>query len=376
MGTPGYYIGLMSGTSMDGIDAALVNIAQERMELLHSISHPWPAPLKNRLQAQASGDTCTLQEYGELDHLCAQEFARAAEALLHATGIPSSKIRAIGSHGQTLYHQPKPPAPFTLQIGDPNVIAERTGITVVTDLRRRDMAAGGQGAPLVPAFHQAIFSSPDKNRVILNIGGIANITILPAGGSPVRGFDTGPGNCLMDRWCQKQQGLPYDKDGRWAHQGEANAKLLHTLLQDEYFHASPPKSTGTEYFSLDWLESKLERHPSIPGRNVQASLLALTASTIAFAIQNWAKDTEEVLVCGGGAHNQTLISALSDRLSPALVATTDSIEGGIQPDWVEATAFAWLAKQTLDGTPGNLPAATGAKHPVILGGIYPAGPNN
>ncbi|BAO45568.1 anhydro-N-acetylmuramic acid kinase [Thiolapillus brandeum] len=371
MSAEGYYIGLMSGTSMDGIDAVLVEIGQQQVSLLHSISYPWPSALKTRLITQASQETCTLHEYGELDHLCAQEFAQATLALLESAGVPAHTVQAIGSHGQTLYHHPHPPTAFTLQIGDPNIIAETTGIRVVADLRRRDMAAGGQGAPLVPAFHQAVFHSPHKNRVILNIGGIANITILPATGNLVTGFDTGPGNCLMDRWCQKHLERPYDKDGSWASQGEIDSRLMQTLLEDAYFHMPPPKSTGTEYFNLEWLEHRLQEHPDIDDRDVQASLLALTASTITRAIQDWAADAEEILVCGGGVHNHALISTLSRMLSPQAVASTDSIDHGIHPDWVEAAAFAWLAKQTLDGAPGNLPSVTGARHPVILGGIYP-----
>ncbi|WP_456375742.1 anhydro-N-acetylmuramic acid kinase [Thiolapillus sp.] len=371
MAAEGYYIGLMSGTSMDGIDAALISTHPTGIRLLHTLSHPWPAALEQRLRAQASRASCTLQEYGEIDHLCAQQFSQAALSLLDSAGIPASRIRAIGSHGQTLYHHPSSVVPFTLQIGDPSVIAENTGITVVADFRRRDIAAGGQGAPLVPAFHQALFHSPEKNRVILNIGGIANITVLPAAGDCITGFDTGPGNCLMDGWCRKSQNQPYDASGEWAAQGNVHPPLLQSLLQDDYFRQSPPKSTGTEYFNQEWLEARLRQYPEIPDHDVQASLLALTAVTVSQAILNWAGDTDEILVCGGGAHNRQLMTELSRRLSPIPVAPTDNIAGGISPDWVEAAAFAWLAKQTLTGAPGNLPEVTGARHPVILGGIYP-----
>lgn len=372
MASHGYYIGLMSGTSMDSIDAALVEISAGKTRLLQAISHSWPQALQSRLRAQASNNACTLREHGELDHLCGHQFARAAHRLMDVSGLDASRIRAIGSHGQTIHHHPHPPAPFTLQIGDPNIIAEETGVTVVADFRRRDMAAGGQGAPLVPAFHQAIFQHPSRNRVILNIGGIANITRLPASGQPTMGFDTGPGNCLMDLWCTRKCGLPYDSNGNLAARGAPNTRLLKTLLEDDYFRKPPPKSTGTEYFGAKWLDGKLEKHPGLSDEDVQASLLAFTASSIRQAIQRWAPATEEILVCGGGVHNQALLNMLSSLVSPIPVLSTDGIPGGLDPDWVEAAAFAWLARQTLEGIPGNLPAVTGATHPVILGSIYPA----
>jgi anhydro-N-acetylmuramic acid kinase len=368
-----YYVGLMSGTSMDGIDAVLVGIDTREIQLLEGISHPWPEPLEKRLRNLVARKSCSLHEYGELDHLCALQFVQATLALLEAADMPASRIRAIGSHGQTLYHQPRLPAPFSMQIGDPSILAENTGISVVADFRRRDIAAGGQGAPLVPAFHQAIFHTPGRNRVILNIGGIANVTILPASGKPVTGFDTGPGNCLMDQWCQRRRGLPYDHAGEWAARGKIHPPLLETLLSDGYFHLPPPRSTGTEYFNQEWLERRLQQHPGLKDSDIQATLMALTASAIGRAIRDWAADTEEVLVCGGGAHNQALMKTLSQTLSPLAIAPTDSVAGGIHPDWVEAAAFAWLAKQTLEGVPGNLPSVTGARHPVVLGGIYPAG---
>ena len=372
MAPDGYYIGLMSGTSMDSIDAALVEIGAGRTRLRQAISHPWPQVLEARLRRLASSETCALREYGELDHLCGRQFARAALKLVDASGLNACRIRAIGSHGQTIHHHPHAPAPFTLQIGDPNIIAEETGITVVADFRRRDMAAGGQGAPLVPAFHQAVFEHPARNRVILNIGGIANITILPASGQPVTGFDTGPGNCLMDLWCIQKRDLPYDNNGDWAAQGTPDDGLVRTLLNDDYFQLPPPKSTGTEYFGRKWLDKKLEAHPGLSDEDIQASLLVFTAATIGQAIERWAPAAEEVLVCGGGVHNQALLNKLSGLISPIPVRSTGDIAGGLDPDWVEAAAFAWLARQALEGIPGNLPSVTGAGYPVILGGIYPA----
>ena len=368
----GYYIGLMSGTSMDGIDAALVEISTNKTRLLQAISHPWPQALVSRLRSLASSEACTLREYGELDHLCGRQFAHAALRLMDASGLDAARIRAIGSHGQTIHHHPQAPEPFTLQIGDPNIIAEVTGVTVIADFRRRDMAAGGQGAPLVPAFHQAVFRHPARNRVILNIGGIANITLLPASGKPATGFDTGPGNCLMDLWCTSKCGLPYDHNGDWAARGVPDAGLVQTLLDDGYFQAPPPKSTGTEYFGPEWLEAKLEKHPGLSDEDVQASLLALTAVSIGQAMERWTPAAEEILVCGGGAHNQALLNKLSNLVSPIPVMSTEEIADGLDPDWVEAAAFAWLARQALAGVPGNLPTVTGARHPVILGGIFPA----
>ncbi len=362
----------MSGTSMDGIDAALVRFNDEQPQLTHNLSHPWSEELKTRLAQLTSNGAISLKELGQLDILCGRQFAEAVCRLLEEAGIESSNICAIGSHGQTVFHHPHAPAPFSLQIGDPNTIAEQTGIAVVADFRRRDMAAGGQGAPLVPAFHQAVFAHPQRNRVILNIGGIANITILPAGGGISGGFDTGPGNCLMDRWVEKNTGSSFDHNGSWALGGEAHEPLLKHFLRDDYFSLTPPKSTGTEYFSSAWLAQKLHGYPSLAARDIQATLLHLTCDSIQKAIRRWAPDTGEVLVCGGGAHNDALMDTLSRQLGSTPVISTDYCTAAIDPDWVEAMAFAWLARQTLHGNPGNVPAVTGASHPVVLGGIYPA----
>ncbi|WP_456412134.1 anhydro-N-acetylmuramic acid kinase [Thiolapillus sp.] len=367
-----YFIGLMSGTSMDGIDAALVAFQGEQPQLLHSLSHPWPEALKTGLMQLAGNGVINLQELGQLDIRCGEQFAIAACRLMEEAGMTKGGIHAIGSHGQTVCHHPHHPAPFSLQIGDPNTIAERTGTTVVADFRRRDMAAGGQGAPLVPAFHQTVFAHPQRNRVILNIGGIANITILPANGKVSGGFDTGPGNCLMDRWTQENTGRCFDRNGDWARSGKVQEPLLQHFLNDEYFSLAPPKSTGTEYFSWNWLRQKLRDHPKLAAQDIQATLLQLTCDAILHAIQQWAPDTEEVLVCGGGVHNNTLTDALSQQLHPVLVTPTNHSAAAIDPDWVEAMAFAWLARQTLRGKPGNIPAVTGASRPVIAGGIYPA----
>ena len=282
----------------------------------------------------------------------------------------SAEVRAIGSHGQTIAHHPRALHPCTVQIGDPNVIAERTRITTVADFRRRDLAAGGEGAPLACAFHRAAMSRPDRQRAVVNIGGIANITILPADGD-VTGFDSGPGNTLMDGWAERHLGVDMDRDGAWASAGRVDETLLGRLRADPYFEKAPPKSTGREYFNLNWLEGRLHsERRTLPPEDVQSTLCALSAATIAHGIEEFAGREAEVLVCGGGAHNPALMEALRQRLPARKLETTAA--AGIGPDWVEAAAFAWLARQTLCGMPGNLPAVTGARRSVVLGAIHPA----
>lgn len=368
---PEYYIGLMSGTSMDAIDAALVDLSGRHPAVRDHLSAPLPAKLRERLITAAQGGTLTLAQLSELDIRVGELFADATLALLQRSAVAAEQVRAIGSHGQTVYHRPDGPCPTSVQIGDPNLIAERTGITTIADFRRRDMAAGGQGAPLAPALHEAVFRLSDRNRVVVNIGGIANITLLPANPlHPASGFDTGPGNGLMDAWIKKQQRKNKDDRGRWAASGEVDEDLLGKMLKDRYFHKTPPKSTGREYFNLAWLEKILKHHKKrLLGKNVQATLCELTAKTLSDAILQYAPDTDEVLVCGGGAHNLALMLRLQLLMGDIRVVST--AEFGIDPDYVEAIAFAWLAKQTLLGRAGNLPAVTGARHKVVLGGIYP-----
>jgi anhydro-N-acetylmuramic acid kinase len=367
---PEHYIGLMSGTSMDGVDAVLVDLSKHIPRALYSHTTPIPTPLRSRLIAAAQGENVTLKQLGELDVRVGRLFADAALDLLQRSGITAESVRAIGSHGQTLYHRPAAPYPTSLQIGDPNIIAERTGITTVADFRRRDMAAGGQGAPLVPAFHAAVFRLNDRNRAIVNIGGIANITILPADPyKKISGFDTGPGNTLMDGWIKKQQRKNKDDSGRWAASGEVDADLLTKMLKDPYFRKAPPKSTGREHFNPLWLDKILKRHKNrVPARNVQATLCELTARTICDAVRKHAPRTDEILVCGGGVHNLSLMLRLQMLMDTVRVVSTEEFSS--DPDYVEAVAFAWLAKQTLAGRIGNLPPVTGARHGVILGGIY------
>lgn len=361
------YIGLMSGTSLDGIDAGLVDLSNDQTKVLAFHYQPFPAELRQQIHQLSQPDQpVLLEEYGAIDAELGQLFAEVALVLLDKAKVPATSICAIGSHGQTVYHAPNGPHGFSLQIGDPNRIAEITGITTVADFRRRDIAAGGQGAPLVPAFHHAMFSRPDQAITVLNIGGIANITVLKQ--DVILGFDTGPGNTLMDYWCLQNLGQNYDANGNWASKGKANDELLSHLLDDTYFRAIPPKSTGKEYFSPTWLEQKLSPFRAGPAEDIQATLCQFTANNIADAILKYAADSHEILVCGGGVHNLQLLSMLRERLPAPMTSTA---EYGIDPDHVEAIAFAWLAKQTLHNRPGNLCSVTGARTPVVLGGIYP-----
>jgi anhydro-N-acetylmuramic acid kinase len=364
--TASLHLGLISGTSADGIDAALVRF-EPRLEVIGASTTPYPDELRQRLLALTSTKAAiALDDYGALDVAVGACFADAALSLLRETGTDRTQVAAIGSHGQTVRHRPGGEHPFTLQIGDASVIAERTRITTIADFRRADVAAGGQGAPLLPALHAALFSS-SETRVVLNLGGIANITIL-APGRDVLGFDTGPANCLLDAWALRHLGTTRDEGGAWAARGRVDRELLARLSSDPYFSAAPPKSTGREYFNLDWLDARLRGN--LAPENVQATLLAFSADTIADAIRIAAPNVRSVFACGGGVHNPTLMDALAARLAPAVLQTTATL--GLDPDYVEATGFAWLARARLAGTPGNIPAVTGARGPRILGAIYPA----
>ncbi len=365
------YLGLMSGTSMDGIDAALLEIDDRGMHLLSAVCRDWPPALQRRLRRLAEDyPHIGLLEFGQLDTSAGREFALAAEQLLRANALPASAVRAIGSHGQTVLHQPEGDAPFTLQIGDPNVIAECLGIDVVGDFRRRDLAAGGQGAPLMPAFHAAAFGVAGEARAVVNIGGIANVTRLAADGA-VTGFDTGPGNCLLDAWARRHLRHAYDAHGAWAATGTVQAALLERLLADAYFSRPAPKSTGRDAFSDDWLERALAGLALSPP-DVQATLAELTARSIADGLRAAAdSDPRRVLVCGGGALNADLMARLARALPRSTVDTTAA--AGIAPEHVEAAGFAWLAHRYVCGLAGNLPAVTGARHLVPLGALYRGG---
>ena len=365
------YIGLISGTSTDAIDAVAVDINEHGVtKQLASSATPLPSHLREKiflLQTQAA----ELHELGELDVELGECFANAALQLISNNNISKSNIRAIGSHGQTLLHGPEAKFPFTIQVGDPNIIAERTGITTVADLRRRDMAAGGQGAPLVLAFHQA-WLSEQQNTVVLNMGGIANITILAnEGNEPTMGFDTGPANTLLDSWTRIHLNKEFDQDGAWAQQGMVHKKLLESLLKHPYFRQVPPKSADVKQFDIKWLENFVQMFTNIDAKDVAATLVALTVHSITSAINHWAKDTKQVVACGGGCKNTYLMQQLAKQLQTITLHTSD--EFGIGADWVEATAFAWLAHQTLLQQPGNAPRSTGAKGARILGGVYYGG---
>jgi anhydro-N-acetylmuramic acid kinase len=358
------YIGLMSGTSVDGVDAVLADFASAPRTIasvhvsfadslrgeLESLQHPGVDEVhRSALAANALMDSC----------------ASAVSELLTRAGLASSAIAALGVHGQTIRHRPD--LGYTTQLANPARLAETTGITVVADFRSRDIAAGGQGAPLVPAFHAALFADRSIHRAVINVGGIANVTDLPPGGL-VRGFDTGPGNTLLDAWCARNLGTSFDRDGAWAAKGQVIAELLTALQADPYFALAPPKSTGRDYFNLAWLERRLE--PSHAPADVQRTLLALTARTIASALQSYCGQATDILVCGGGANNALLMREMSIALAPRSLRTTAA--QGVPVNEVEALAFAWLAREALAGRAGNLPAVTGARGARILGAIYRA----
>ncbi|MGH8152457.1 MAG: anhydro-N-acetylmuramic acid kinase [Rhodanobacteraceae bacterium] len=362
---PPLYLGLISGTSADGIDAALARFAP-RLEAIAARTFAYPGGLRERILALARHDAAVaLTGLGHLDVEIGECFAAAALALLRESGLAAGSIAAIGSHGQTVCHQPRGPHPFSLQLGDPNVIAERTGIATVADFRRGDLTAGGQGAPLLPALHAAVLADPTVARAVLNLGGIANLTLLIPG-KPVLGFDTGPANCLLDAWSTRVRGLPRDDGGVWARAGHVDAALLERLLDDPYFAPPPPKSTGREYFNLDWLDARLPAGPD--PADVQATLLMLSARSIAAALRTHAPEVRNAYACGGGVHNAALMDALRGELPEVKLATTAAL--GIDPDFVEAVGFAWLARARLEGSPGNVPSVTGARGPRVLGGVY------
>ena len=373
----GLYVGLISGTSADGIDAALVRFGADASDtgcrLEHGITLPWDPALRARLvELGQGGDARGLDEIGMLDVQVGEAFAAAVQTLLADAKVDERDVRAIGSHGQTVRHRPAGAGhdgahPFSWQIGDANVIAERCGITTVADFRRRDVAAGGQGAPLVPAFHAAMLHSRDEDRAVLNLGGIANFTLLPSRGD-VRGFDTGPANALMDAWCLRHRGEAFDRGGAFAASGRVDDALLARLLDEPWFAQPPPKSSGREQFHLDWVEARLRGGESTA--DVQATLMELSAATICDALLAHQPATKRVLTCGGGVRNARLIERIAARLHGCAIEPTDA--HGLDADFVEAMAFAWLARQTLAGLPGNVPAVTGARGPRVLGAVYPA----
>ncbi len=363
------YIGLMSGTSADGIDAAIVDFSQKNPRLIATHYTPYPASVREKILSLCTYGDNEIERLGELDYLLGKAFANAVNAILKQENLSADDIKAIGSHGQTIRHRPRKARRFTLQIGDPNIIAAETGITTIADFRRKDMALHGQGAPLVPAFHQTLFASNQHNCAVINIGGIANVTLLLKNSNEVIGFDTGPGNALMDAWIATHQNISHDQDGKWAAQGTIHSNLLTQLLSDNYFALPHPKSTGREYFNLAWLQNNLSKiNGLIAPQDVQATLSELTAHSILIAIRKLMSDGD-IFICGGGVHNHFLLQRLQTLAAPAFTVASTT-KKGIDPDWIEAMAFAWLAKQTLEGHPGNLPSVTGATRAAILGGIY------
>jgi len=370
------YLGLMSGTSADGIDAALVAFAPPdsplegpRCALVAGYTHAWDPLLRERLIALGQGgEISSLDVLGDLDARVGLAFAEAANVLLDRSGVERGRVRAIGSHGQTIRHRPTADPAFTWQIGDPSRIAEATGLTTVADFRRRDVAAGGQGAPLMPAFHLAMLGAGDEDRAVLNLGGIGNLTLIPRDGA-VRGFDTGPANALMDGWCQRHRQQPYDAEGAFAASGRVVPELLAQWLADPWFRLPPPKSTGREQFHLDWALAADGARRVAP-EDLQATLLELTAATVSEALLREQPATRRLLVCGGGVRNPVLMRRLAERLPGVAVASSQ--DHGLDPDYMEAMGFAWLAAQTLQARPGNLPSVSGARGPRILGAIHPA----
>ena len=364
-----YYIGLISGTSMDGVDAALVKFGDRTVSVDRAATYPYPEELRGWLFTIARYPAhATIDDVGALHHWTGECFRDAAKSLLDEAGVHAAAVRAIGSHGQTIRHRPDADHPFTWQIGNPAVIAAGTRITTVADFRNMDIALGGQGAPLVPPFHDWLFRSNDVDRCVLNIGGIANVTVLPAASEELTGFDTGPGNTLLDTWISEHHDQPFDATGAWAASGNCDDELLAAMLADPYFGKPPPKSTGFEYFNGKWIQEfdVASRRTA----DVQATLSELTAASIASALEAYAPATRELIVCGGGVHNSHLLRRLLEHL-PEL-ETHSSGEFGLDPDTVEACAFAWLAKRTLEGKPGNAPGVTGASRPAVLGAIYSA----
>ena len=354
---------------MDGVDAAIVRLTSDRLKLEHYAEFPYPAALRRRLEAVVLGETARLSELGSLHVEVALAFAGAAQALLARAGLDARAVIAIGSHGQTLLHRPGNSPPFSLQIGDPSAIAWRTGITTVADFRAMDLAAGGQGAPLVPAFHRFAFGSDVEARAVLNIGGIANLSLLRTDGA-VQGFDTGPGNTLMDGWAKRHLDKPCDEDGAWARSGRLLPAVLGRALEHPYFSQPPPKSTGRDVFSVGWVAELMRASAAADAQpeDVQCTLTELTALSVARALRGSMPECTQLAVCGGGIRNRFLMERLTLHLDPLQPKSTDV--WGLPPESIEACAFAWLAAARVSGVAGNVPGVTGARQPVCLGGLY------
>ncbi len=367
MSDPDYFVGLMSGTSLDAVDAVVADfsIFPPSSVATHSLSIE--ADLKQRILALCSEGENEIERMGQLDVELGQLFAKAVLQVVELAGLRPEQIRAVGSHGQTIRHEPDLMHPFTLQIGDPNTIAQQSGITTVADFRRRDLTVGGQGAPLAPAYHQWLLQG--RTGAVVNIGGMANITLLPEAGEAVIGFDTGPGNVLIDYWMNHTFSQSMDENGAIARSGKVAEPLLAEMLKEPFFHQLPPKSTGRETFNATWFQSHIAALAPLAPEDVAATLVELTAITIAEGVLSQRMEAAPLRVCGGGAHNGYLLERIAVHLPGWQVES--SAVAGMDPDWVEAMAFAWLARQTLGGECSNLPSVTGAKEPVLLGAIYP-----
>lgn len=367
--SPNYYIGVMSGTSLDGVDITLMDFAKNPPKMTACDFFPMPENLRAEISDLIKTGETHLQKLGEIDHRLGVLYAETIKAFLAKNQLMAEDIQAIGCHGQTVWHSPDTIYPFTMQIGDMNLVAAKTGITTIADFRRKDMAVGGQGAPLVPAFHQAVFSELNRVTVVLNIGGISNISVLKPN-SPTIGYDVGVGNTLMDSWIEQHQRKRYDKNGEWARSGAVNEALLALLLADPFFAKAPPKSTGRELFNLMWLAKKLQNFTACKPEDVQRTLAEFTAKSIANELAQFESELPcLLLVCGGGARNPLLMERLSHLLPNWRVAITT--EFGLDVDYVESAAFAWLAYQRMNNLISNMPTVTGAKKAVSLGVIYP-----
>ena len=375
MSSSNLYVGCMTGTSVDGLDLALIEVDDSgAITIVAGATRPLPELLRRDLLALSQPEDDDIDLLGSCDQALGLFTATAVNAFIEGLGYASTSIRAIGSHGQTIRHRPPGTAslPFTLQIGDPHVIAENTGITTVADFRRRDIAAGGHGAPLVPRFHAELFNATGSDACILNIGGISNVSLI---GKDLTGFDTGPGNALIDQWCQQHQRLPYDRSGAWSAGGKVDNTLLQALQADPYFALQPPKSTGREYFNIDWLEKTASAHglQLDAAQDIQATLTELTATTVIESLKAWGGGIKTLVVCGGGRLNDDLMHRIRQaaaRLTPIPSLIEPSEYWGVDGDAIEAAAFAWLAHRRLQHLPGNVPAVTGAVGERVLGAIY------
>ena len=362
-----HYVGAMTGTSVDGLDVAVVETTADVPRIVESTTVPLPPDLRASLIALATPDDDEITRAGTCDAALGEFIGRAILRCLDSWRIPPRDVRAIGCHGQTIRHRPDATPPFTMQIGDPNRVAETTGIATVADFRRRDVAAGGEGAPLTPLFHDALFRDGERHRIVVNIGGIANATMLPAGSDSILGFDTGPGNALLDAWIRHCKGEPYDSDGAWASEGVVAPRLFAELRDDPFVRRPPPKSTGKELYNLDYVIRASARF-DYPIEDVQATLLEFTAWSIANAVERWGPGAGDVVTCGGGRHNQGLVDRLAANLPGYTIVGADDL--GVDGDGLEAAAFAWFAHRTLTGKASNAPEVTGAKGARVLGAIY------